>query len=201
MKPRLAIALSLVAAAACAHHEPVQHSTVSAVGNEDVTGNKSDPDNKKMSYTEVSDADALNRTRANEEYEALHGHLNRSDVPAAALQQPTPSAPAESCGLNVYFETASAELNNRAKQQLDSVAGCLKRTHTEDALVLGSADPRGSEPQNAELGKERARKVAEYLKALGVPQSEIRIRSLGESQASAEPSTWPAERRAQVKVQ
>jgi outer membrane protein OmpA-like peptidoglycan-associated protein len=68
----------------------------------------------------------------------------------------------------------------------------------DDALVVGSADPRGSETTNAELGKERARKVAEYLKELGLKDDEIRIRTVGESQASAQPNTWPASRRAEV---
>ena len=68
----------------------------------------------------------------------------------------------------------------------------------DDALIVGSADPRGNDQENAELGKERARKVAQYLKELGVAEDEIRIRSVGESQAKAEPQTWPASRRAEV---
>jgi outer membrane protein OmpA-like peptidoglycan-associated protein len=181
---------------------------VSAVGNEDVTDNASDPDNKKMHYTAVSNEDALNHDAEHREHEAMNGGLNRGDVPAAALldnggQRTTASAsPASKCGMNVYFATASAELTPQAKQQLDAVAKCLKQEHNaEDALIVGSADPRGGEPENAALGEERARRVAKYLRELGVPDGEIRIRSVGESQASAAPDTYPTSRKAQVKTQ
>ncbi len=83
---------------------------------------------------------------------------------------------------------------------LNSIASCMKRRNVDDALVVGSADPRGSDATNQELGKERARRVAEYLKKIGVSENDIRIRSVGESQASAQPSTWPASRRAEVQT-
>ncbi|HEX6243724.1 MAG TPA: OmpA family protein [Polyangiales bacterium] len=212
MKSSLLIGLSLCAVA-CAHREPRQHTTVSAVGNEDVTENPSDPDNKKMQYTEVNNEDALNQDRERQEHEAMNGHLNREDVPAAALLdnsgaqrtstgERASAAGPEKCGLNVYFATASAELTPQAKQQLEAVASCLKREHSaEDALIVGSADPRGTEPENAQLGEERAKRVAKYLRQLGVPDGEIRIRTLGESQASAAPDTYPSSRKAQVKAQ
>jgi outer membrane protein OmpA-like peptidoglycan-associated protein len=198
MKSSLAIALSMFAAAACAHREPVQHTTLSTVGNEDVSGDKGDPDNKKMTYTKVSAEDALNHDREHEEFEALNGNLNRGDAPTPALAADASGDSSQKCDLNVYFATASSELNERAKQQLNSIASCMKRRNVDDALVVGSADPRGSDQTNAELGKERARKVAEYLKELGVNEDEIRIRSVGESQASAQSYTWPASRRAEV---
>jgi outer membrane protein OmpA-like peptidoglycan-associated protein len=198
MNSRHIVALSLFAAAACAHREPVQHSTISTVGNEDVTDNESDPDNKKMTYVRVSNEDALNHDREHQELEAMNGNLNRGQAPTPALASEKTSALAKACDLNVYFATASAELDDQAKQQLNSIASCIKRRNVDDALVVGGADPRGSDATNQELGKERARKVAEYLKQLGVPENEIRFRSVGESQASAQPSTWPASRRAEV---
>lgn len=198
MKPSQILALSLFAAVACAHREPVQRATISTVGNEDVTGDKSDPDNKKMTYTEVSNEDALNHDQEHQELEAMNGNLNRGNAPVPALATEKNVAMSPKCDLNVYFATASAELSDESKQQLNSIASCMKRRNVDDALVVGSADPRGGDATNAELGKERARKVAEYLKELGVPENEIRIRSVGESQASAQPTTWPASRRAQI---
>jgi outer membrane protein OmpA-like peptidoglycan-associated protein len=198
MKSSLALALSVFAAAACAHREPVQHTTLSTVGNEDVSGDKSDPDNKKMTYTEVSNEDALNHDQAHEEAQALNGNLNRGNGPRPALASEQTKDSSQKCDLNVYFATASSQLNEHAKQQLNSIASCMKRRSVDDALVVGSADPRGSDTTNAELGKERARKVAEYLKELGVSENDIRIRTVGESQASAQPNTWPASRRAEI---
>jgi len=198
MKSRHIVALSLFAAAACAHREPVQHTTISTVGNEDVTGDESDPDNKKMTYVRVSNEDALNHDREHEELEAMNGNLNRGQAPTPALASEKTVALSQQCDLSVYFPTASAELDDRAKQQLNSIASCMKRRNVDDALVVGSADPRGSDATNQELGKERARRVAEYLKELGVSENDIRIRSVGESRASAQPTTWPASRRAEV---
>jgi outer membrane protein OmpA-like peptidoglycan-associated protein len=152
----------------------------------------------------ASNEDALNHERAREEHEATDGQPNRGDVPAAALLhdgQPTSGAAPQKCGLNVYFATASAELTSQAKRQLEAVATCLKREHSaDDALVVGSADPRGPERDNAALGEERARRVAKYLRELGVSDGEIRIRTLGESQANAAPDTYPASRKAQIKT-
>jgi len=203
MTSRIALALSICAlggSAACAHREPVERATISTVGNEDATGDKADPDNKKMHYTKVNNEDALNHDPAHREHELMNGTINRGDDPSPALQaNATAGSSSAGCDLNVYFETASAKLNERAKQQLSSIATCLKRHEAKDALVVGSADPRGTERENEQLGKERARVVGEYLRELGVPASDIKIRSVGESQASNTPSTWPAERNAQVK--
>lgn len=196
MKKNLVLALSIVAAGACAHRGPVERSTVSTVGNEDVTGRKGDPDNKKMSYTKVSNEDALNHDRATREYEAAQGNLDRGAPPPAAAVHAAVNP--ESCAHTVYFDNASAKLDEHAKEQLDAIATCLKHSHSDDALIIGSTDPRGSVQDNDQLARERARSVAMYLKALGVPEGEIRIRSQGESRASAEPKNWPMNRQAEV---
>lgn len=192
MKRSFALGLWVLATVACAHREPVERSTVSAVGNEDMTGRKSDPDNKKMRYTKVSNEDALNHDRATREYEAAQGNLDRGAPPTASSVRPA------TCGHNVYFDTASATLDQREKQKLDAIAACLKRTHSDETLVVGSADPRGSARENEELGRERARNVAAYLRALGVPEQDIRIRSRGEERASGDPEHWPMNRQAEV---
>jgi hypothetical protein len=85
-----------LAAQACAHRgEPVQRRTVSTVSNEDVTGNPAEPDKKRMSYTQVSNEDALNQDRTHVEHEALNGHLNRGDAPVPALRTNTPDRQAQ----------------------------------------------------------------------------------------------------------
>jgi len=203
MSSRIALAISICAlgsTAACAHREPVERSTISAVGNEDATGNKADPDNKVMTYTKVNNEDALNHDAEHREHELMNGTINRGNEPSPALQaNATAGTGSATCDLNVYFETASAQLNDRAKQQLTSIASCLKGHEAKDAVILGSADPRGSETDNKKLGKERARVVGDYLRDLGVPASDIKIRSLGESQASNSPASFPAARNAQIK--
>ena len=70
----------------CAHGEPAQRRTVSTVSNQDLTGDPAEPDTKRMSYTRVSNEDALNQDPARVEHEALNGSLNRGDAPAPALR-------------------------------------------------------------------------------------------------------------------
>jgi len=43
--------------------------------------------------------------------------------------------------------------------------------------------------------------VAQYLRELGVAEADIRIRSVGESQASNAPNSFPAERKAEIRKQ
>jgi hypothetical protein len=79
-----ALGLSLLG---CAHDgRPMQRKTVSTVSNQDMTGSSAEPDTKRMSYTRVSNEDALNHDAARVEHEALNGHLNHGDGPAPALR-------------------------------------------------------------------------------------------------------------------
>ena len=88
-----------IAAGGCAHRgEAVQRKTLSTVSNQDMTGNPAEPDAKQMSYTRVSNEEALNHDRAHEEHEAMYGHLNRGDAPSAALHSHESEAEARAPG-------------------------------------------------------------------------------------------------------
>jgi OOP family OmpA-OmpF porin len=82
-----------------------------------------------------------------------------------------------SASLLITFETNSAVLQPRSKEQLDVVASALKNDRLKDFRfdVEGHADPRGTAEGNQLLSQQRAESVRDYLvSAHGVPESRLR---------------------------
>ncbi|MET0341971.1 MAG: OmpA family protein [Polyangiales bacterium] len=116
----------------------------------------------------------------------------------AAIRNQTRS---DACALAVYFDTDSARLDEGSRDRLDTVAECMKRREIDHATIVGQTDPSGSAKYNEELGLDRARAVAEYLRGRGVPDEQIRVRSKGEMASTTQPvELWPVERRAGVQT-
>lgn len=111
------------------------------------------------------------------------------------------AASSEDCQLAVYFSTDSSALDQTSQQRLDRVAECMKRHQVDHATIVGQTDPSGTAQHNQQLGLERARAVAEYLRSRGVPDRDIRVRSKGEVAAAPAQELWPVDRRAGVQVQ
>lgn len=102
--------------------------------------------------------------------------------------------------LPVYFAKDSAALDDDAKRHLNRIAGCLKRHELDTMTVAGRTDPSGTESYNESLGFERAKTVAMYLAAQGVPNESIVVRSYGERGAEDSRIAWPTDRRAEMTV-
>lgn len=81
----------------------------------------------------------------------------------------------------IYFAFDSAELNGPAKQALDIVADNLKARSYVVAVANGHADRTGTEAYNQGLSERRAKSVANYLMAAGVPEAQLRTRAFGET--------------------
>ena len=183
----LALCAGLVGLSACAHDsKPRERTSVSAVTNEEATARREEPASKRMRYTEVDNEEALGRKGTQT------GVANGAASGTAA--------DAEACELAVYFDTDSARLDKASEQRLDKVADCIKRRDIDHATIVGQTDPSGAEQRNRDLGLERARVVAAYLRARGVPEDQIRVRSKGEVASAAPVELWPVERRAAVDV-
>lgn len=102
-----------------------------------------------------------------------------SAVTAVLAPRKKPSA-----SLLITFETNSAVLTARSKEQLDVVAAALKndRLKAFGFDVEGHADPRGSAEGNQTLSQQRAESVRNYLVAThGL--SESRLRAVGKGDA------------------
>lgn len=103
-----------------------------------------------------------------------------------------------SCALRpVAFAFDDATLDDRARDALTENARCLRARGDVARLVLvGHADPRGTEEYNLALGERRAEAVRSYLRSLGVDEDRVEVQSMGEELASGEDEAgWSRDRR------
>jgi outer membrane protein OmpA-like peptidoglycan-associated protein len=100
-----------------------------------------------------------------------------SNTPAAAVLAPRKKA---SASLLITFETNSAQLTARSKEQLDVVAAALKNDRLKDFSfeVEGHADARGAADANQLLSQQRAESVRSYLVG-NHSIAESRLRAVG----------------------
>jgi peptidoglycan-associated lipoprotein len=110
---------------------------------------------------------------------------------------------ARACGVqspNTFFSFDSADLKPGARDTLERVADCLESgaLRGNEVVLVGHADPRGSDEYNEELGMSRAEAVAAFLRRSGVPKTRIETESAGERGASDDASTWPRDRRVDI---
>src|SRR5262249_13334734 len=85
----------------------------------------------------------------------------------------TRGSSAQACGADaIHFEFDKYSLTAQAKQQLTSVADCLKNSRTHYTLE-GHADERGTDEYNLHLSERRAASVQKYLSNLGVPSNNM----------------------------
>ena len=100
---------------------------------------------------------------------------------------------------SVYFDFDSSELSPQARDALERSAACLNR-RTDNVVIEGHCDPRGTTEYNMALGDRRATTVRNILKGYGVPKSRLRAISKGEEEATGDDeSSWARDRRADVK--
>ncbi len=100
----------------------------------------------------------------------------------------------------IPFAPSSARLSATDQAQLDDIALYIQTdTTVERVFVDGHSDRLGSRIRNRALSEERANVVAEYLKALGVPEDMITVRAHGDRYPA---SSRPADnRRTTIRLQ
>ena len=83
--------------------------------------------------------------------------------------------------VDLFFETASADLGDAASSDLQALADWA-RCDTHNAIILeGSADTRGGQKFNMKLSGERAAAVRQKLIDLGVPSQRIVVSVYGKN--------------------
>ncbi|HET6585196.1 MAG TPA: OmpA family protein [Nannocystaceae bacterium] len=109
---------------------------------------------------------------------------------------------ASACGVHepeAFFAFDSAEVTPSARDTLELVAECLEDgALNREVVLVGHADPRGSDEYNEELGMTRAQAVAGFLRQSGVPKTRIETKSEGEDGASNDERGWPLDRRVDI---
>lgn len=93
------------------------------------------------------------------------------------LEQSTPEI-----STNIQFKTASSELEQHYKNELDLLAASLRKNPKLSVKLSGYADQRGDSEANLALSEQRALSVKNYLIEQGVQESQLLTQSFGESQ-------------------
>lgn len=99
-----------------------------------------------------------------------------------------------------YFAFDEHALDDAARTALESDVQCMRDREITQIEVVGMCDPRGTEEYNMALGDRRARSAQQQLQRLGVDRRAIRVRSVGEEQATGQDeASWSRDRRADVR--
>jgi peptidoglycan-associated lipoprotein len=80
---------------------------------------------------------------------------------------------------DVYFDFKSVRLRADAAKLLQDRAATMSRTETWAVLVTGYADAQGPAAYNRVLAQRRGETVKQFLVELGVPDSSVKVVSLG----------------------
>ncbi|MDB4988282.1 MAG: serine/threonine protein kinase [Myxococcaceae bacterium] len=97
--------------------------------------------------------------------------------------EPTEVSAHKTASRRVYFDLASAGLNQQAKQELTTLAEQLKRG--KRAIIVGNADASGKQTGNSQFAKRRADAVAAQLKTLGVDPISLTVQVANADQPRA----------------
>lgn len=89
----------------------------------------------------------------------------------------------------ILFDVDKSELRPAAKQNLQEMAGTLKKYEKTNIIIEGHTDATGPENYNYQLSERRAKAVEAYLASQGVPSSRFTVVGYGESQPVASNET------------
>ena len=90
---------------------------------------------------------------------------------------------------DIYYETASAEIDRGSKLILSAFAKYLQKNRSLKIAIYGHTDDVGQRSDNMELSEERSNGVLQYLRILGVPTSRIIAQGFGPDKPIADNDT------------
>ena len=99
-----------------------------------------------------------------------------------APKAPVVAAKAITLNADAFFDFDKSTLKKEGKASLDALVKDMKVEQVEAITVVGHTDRFGSDAYNQKLSERRAKTVADYLSAHGVPASKIKASGVGESQ-------------------
>ncbi|MDH3628697.1 MAG: peptidoglycan-associated lipoprotein Pal [Acidobacteriota bacterium] len=122
------------------------------------------------------------------------------------VEEPVPPTLAQLNGQlqTAYFDFDKFELSDATRATIQANAGLINDNPDYGVVVGGHCDERGTLEYNISLGEKRARAVRDYLSALGVDRSRVRIVTYGEERPADRghgESAWAKNRRAEFKFE
>ena len=113
-----------------------------------------------------------------------------TESPRPRVTAPAPGpAPSEAVHADVYFDFQSVRLRADSVRVRQQKAAFMDRAHGWPLLVQGSADRQGSPEYNRVLALRRADTVKQFLIELGVPETSVRVVTLGSEAALCDEPT------------
>jgi peptidoglycan-associated lipoprotein len=106
-------------------------------------------------------------------------------------------------GATPKFDYDKDELTTDDRAVLDQLATCLMTgaLKGKNVLMIGRADPRGTEEYNLGLGSRRAHSVSQYLVRLGVAPAQLVVTTRGALDATGtDEATWRQDRRVDIQL-
>ncbi len=103
----------------------------------------------------------------------------------------------------VHFEFDSSQISPSERFKLEEVAAHMRRNTSDNLIIEGHTDERGSKEYNLSLGERRALAARAYLVGLGIDGSRIQTLSFGEERPVAfeqNEEAWRQNRRAEFLV-
>jgi outer membrane protein OmpA-like peptidoglycan-associated protein len=113
--------------------------------------------------------------------------------PVEGAIQVRPSVPAplptDVVHTDVYFDFKSSRLRADAVRILQDRAAAMERSNTWGVLVQGYADHQGPAEYNRVIALKRAEAVKQFLVELGVPESSVKVATVGSDGILCEEAT------------
>jgi succinyl-CoA synthetase beta subunit len=106
----------------------------------------------------------------------------------AVVATPAPAPMPKAVGLNVEFDTASANIRSVSFKNLDAFAKFIKESSAKGEIG-GHTDNQGKPESNLKLSQNRAAAVVKYLEAKGVPTGSLSAKGYGDTKPRADNSS------------
>lgn len=103
----------------------------------------------------------------------------------------------------IHFEFDKSELTANAREILKEKAEWLENNPSEDVLIEGHCDERGTTEYNLALGERRAKAARDFLINMGISESRLSYVSYGEEKPldpASNPEAWAKNRRAEFVI-
>lgn len=111
----------------------------------------------------------------------VHGHLAGNTLsPSTSVPLPGPVNLSEPPKLGMTFGSGRSQLSDSAKVVLRRWLAEFESTTPGTILIVGYGDSGGTAAENSKLSLQRARAVATFIEAQGIPASCLTVRGAGD---------------------